>query len=201
MTTQDHQRSNPYILKRALFVGIALVTSALLVGFKPAQITSFEEHLKKEIEKIREYSPRVKIRRQWLSEFKQAKGERKKAIFEGAETFAKDLLEQGNRLLDLSLTYAKKNEFNKAEYLARKAIDVFKKCVAAAKENREKELAKREDMLRLFKKRLDSMPKSTISHKRDQIVLRLITLKNALRAEDLTAFDETAKEVEALLGK
>ena len=56
-------------------------------------------------------------------------------------------------------------------------------------------------MLEHFERKINALPKSDRSEKKEQILLRIILLKNALKAEDLTAFDETAREVEELLKK
>ncbi len=167
-----------------------------LSGFKAPSPEKIKQDLKKELEKIKELSPRAKMRKVWLTNLNLAKEVRKNALYESAEGFAPKLFKEGEYLLNLSYEYAKKGEYRKAEYLARKAKDAFDKALEAAKENRAQEIKKREDAYKKIKKRIEELEKSRDKNRVKELSLQTILLNQALKAEDLEEFDKLKRSIE-----
>lgn len=170
-----------------------------LSGFKAPSPEKIKQDLEKELEKVRELTPRAKMRKMWLTNLNLAKEVRKKALYESAEGFAPKLFNEGEYLLNLSNKYAKKGEYRKAEYLARKAKDTFDKALKTAKENRTQEIKKREDAYKKIKERIEELENSKYKIKVKELSLLAILLNQALKAEDLEEFDKLKGSIEKRL--
>ncbi|OCC15366.1 hypothetical protein DBT_1113 [Dissulfuribacter thermophilus] len=187
-------------LSKAFRILVCAVLCILtLSGFKAPSPEKIKQDLKKELEKIKELSPRAKMRKVWLTNLNLAKEVRKKALYESAEGFAPKLFKEGEYLLNLSYEYAKKGEYRKAEYLARKAKDAFDKALEAAKENRAQEIKKREEAYKKIKKRIEELEKSRDKNRVKELSLQAILLNQALKAEDLEEFDKLKRSIEKRL--
>lgn len=156
----------------------------------------FREKVLGELEKIREHSPRVKRQKAWMKGFREARAARQKALMESAEVFSKDEFEQGEELLNLSRAYAKKHEFRKAGYLARKAKETYDEAAKKAAKGRSLAVKKRKEEVEALEKKMKSMPKSGAGVVTRSLELKIIMLKDALRALDLVEFDRLKAEVE-----
>ena len=180
----------------SLFLMVAISGSLPPGGHAGDWKADFREKVLGELEKIREHSPRVKRQKVWLKGFNDAKAARQKALMESAEVFSKDEFEQGEDLLNLSRAYAKKHEFRKAEYLARKARETYAEAAQKAAKGRSLAVKKRREEVEALEKKMKNMPKSRAGVATRPLELKIIMLKDALRAMDLAEFDRLKAEVE-----
>ena len=181
---------------------LAILTLVFFLGHNALAFDpeAYKESIIKELEKIREeYNPRVKIQRLWVKRYDEARVLKEEALSESAEVYARDKLDQGDYLMGLSMEYAKKRQYRKAEYLARKARAAFTDAKKEAISQREREIEGRRKELAALKKKISILPRAIAPGARDELELKLIILKSALQSEDLQGFDQVAQEINATL--
>ena len=202
-----YSRFNARITYFSLVALLLCVASLCSGGNAPSRTyaSDFKEKIQKELEKIREYSPKVKLEKLWLKEFRQAKRARKEALMESAEVFSKDEFNHGEYLLNLSRNYAKKRQFRKAEYLARKATESFVTASKKAKKNLAQAIEERAMALKKLEQEINMLPRAKAPRAIHSLRLKLIMLRDALRAQDFVAFDNLKagleKEINTLNGR
>ena len=123
-----------------LFLILALLTPSLSHGLGIPDLSDLRKETREAIlshlEELRERTPKGKAMVRWKESRKRAEAALERARAESAERYAPQDFEEALRLLDVGLEYARRGEFWKAEYLARKAAEAGERAAERAADAR-----------------------------------------------------------------